>query len=81
MKLTRKSIYSGRKNEMEIPITPKQYRDWMVGDVSAFELFPFLDSAQMDFLITGMTVAEKAEIRAELIASGELEIEEAEVIA
>lgn len=74
--MIRQSIFTGRKNEMEIPITPKQYRDWMCGDVSAFELFPFLDSEQMDFLITGMNAAEKAEIRAELIASGELEIEE-----
>ena len=80
MQITRKSILTGNENTMELPITMLQVRDWLDGEIPAFQMFPELSPEQLDFLVTGMIPSEyeslRAEVRAEAIASGEMTAEE-----
>lgn len=70
MMIRRKSIYTGKTNEMYLPLTQLEVRDWLEGDRTAFELFPFLSPMEMDFLITGITPEERDEI----LVDAELEL-------
>lgn len=83
MKITRKSLYTGNENTMELPITELQLHDWLNGEETAFALFPQLTSEQMEFLLVGITAEERKLIRADLIADGEIieEVSDEEVLA
>ena len=62
MLICRKSIYTENINEMFLPLTQLEVRDWLDGEKTAFELFPFLSPMEMDFLITGISPEERDEI-------------------
>lgn len=62
MLIQRTSIYSGKVNEMEIPITFDELCEWAKsGDIIQIKL-PNLTMSQREFLLSGMTDEEWDEI-------------------
>ena len=57
MKVTKKSILSGKSNTMVLDFTTPQYMAWKVGVLSQ-DAFPQLDADEREFLMTGITPAE-----------------------
>jgi hypothetical protein len=57
MKITRKSPFSGKVNEMEIPVTEDQLKDWQSGTLIQ-NAMPNLTPDQREFLMTGITPEE-----------------------
>ena len=64
MKITRISLVSFRRNEMEIPLTEEQYFAGMLlrerGELIQYA-FPTLSPVQREFLMTGMSETEQNE--------------------
>ena len=58
MIIAKYSNLSGRLNEMDIPVTHTELRDWMEGDELIQDAFPHLTPEQREFLKTGITPAE-----------------------
>jgi hypothetical protein len=57
MIVTRKSPFSGKINEMDLPITPEQVDLWQ-GGVLIQNAFPHLTPDQREFIKTGITPEE-----------------------
>ena len=57
MKVTKKSILSGKSNTMVLDFTTPQYMAWK-GGVLSQDAFPQLDADEREFLMTGITPAE-----------------------
>ena len=57
MIVTRKSPFSGKINEMDLPITPEQVELWQ-GGVLIQNAFPHLTPDQREFIKTGITPEE-----------------------
>jgi len=57
MKITKKSIISGKEVTMDLPITEEQIRRWEQGEL-AQRVFPNLTPDQREFLISGITPGE-----------------------
>ena len=62
MKITRTSPHSGLENTMDLPITEQQMADWMDGKGMIQDLMPHLNAEQREFLITGCTPLDWAEM-------------------
>ena len=77
MKITRPSVYSGLENSMEISMTELQYNDWRNGDKTIWELFPDMPQNEIDFLLTGISESERAEIDRDVALENELDDMEA----
>jgi hypothetical protein len=60
MKIVRKSPFSGKTNEMEIPVTPEQLDQWHNGELIQ-KAMPNLTPDQREFIMTGITPEEWAE--------------------
>jgi len=55
MLVKRKSILSGKLNEMELDITQDQLDRFMEGKELVQNIFPNLNGTEREFLISGMT--------------------------
>lgn len=53
MLITRKSMYSGKVNTMDLPITDEQIARWESGTLIQ-NAFPNLNADQREFLMTGI---------------------------
>jgi hypothetical protein len=53
MLITRKSMYSGKVNTMDLPITDEQIARWE-SDTLIQNAFPNLNADQREFLMTGI---------------------------
>lgn len=63
MLITKRSSYSQQEHTREIPITEKQYRDWLAMQETdnrphIQHVFPDLSSDDREFLLTGITPEE-----------------------
>ena len=61
MEITRRSIISGVKNTMKLDVTMHEYLLWREGMLIQ-EAMPNLSVVEREFLITGMSEAEQAEL-------------------
>ena len=53
-----KSLFTGQLNEMDLPVTPEQFRRWQDGE-SALVVMPNLTDDQLELLTSGMTLYER----------------------
>lgn len=58
MKVQRKSILSGKLNEMELDVTESQMARYYGGRELTQNIFPNLNSEEREFLISGMLPTE-----------------------
>lgn len=56
-----KNRFTGKTNEMDLPVTEEQIRRFEAGEFVQ-NVFPHLSATQREFLLTGMTEAEQKEI-------------------
>jgi uncharacterized protein (DUF779 family) len=61
MKLSKRSIISGKINEMNLDITEEQYFSWKTGDLVQ-NVFPHLNSEEREFIVSGITPQEWKEV-------------------
>lgn len=54
MKVKRKSIITGKWNEMDLPITKQQLNMYENNEVRAADIFPNLTADHLEFLNTGI---------------------------
>lgn len=57
-----KSRFSGKFNSMELDITEQQYERYFYGGEKVQNVFPNLSVEEREFLITGASLEEQAEI-------------------
>ena len=62
MLLRKKSIFTGREAEMEIPCTPEQILFWQKSGRPIQDVLPHLSLDQREFLMSGSTPAEWDEL-------------------
>jgi hypothetical protein len=63
MLVTRKSQWSGKLNQLELPVTAQQIEDWRNGRSGLIQqAFPQLTADQREFLMTGVTAQEWEEM-------------------
>ena len=58
MLYTQRSKLTGRVNQMELPVTPEQIREWQTSRTLIQNAFPQLTPDQREFLLTGSTQQE-----------------------
>jgi hypothetical protein len=61
MLIKRKSSFTGKTHELDLPVTEDQIKSWQEG-VLAQHAFPNLSPAQREFIMTGVTAAEWDEV-------------------
>jgi uncharacterized protein (DUF779 family) len=61
MKLSKRSIISGKINEMNLDITEEQYFSWKNGELVQ-KVFPQLNSGEREFIVSGITPKEWKEV-------------------
>lgn len=54
MKITRTSMFSGKANTFDLPVTKAQLQAWQAGGMVQ-DVFPNLSPEQREFLISGAT--------------------------
>ena len=54
MKVTRKSLLTGKQNTLELDITPQEMEWFEQGEAKIQELWPHLTPEQHDFIKTGI---------------------------
>ena len=55
-----KSLFTGRLNTVDLPVTPGQLARWQEGEAPLVAM-PGLNPDQLEFLVSGMTPAERLE--------------------
>lgn len=62
MRIARQSLLSGEVHELNLPITPEQLAEFAQPGRTRYvqDIFPQLDPAQREFLLTGITPDEWA---------------------
>lgn len=58
LKVKRRSLLTGKVNEMTLPITMGEIAQFLSKDNSVLDAFPQLTSAQREFISTGITAEE-----------------------
>ena len=61
MKIVRLSPISKTRNEMELPITEEQYKSWVNGKLIQ-NAMPHLSADEREFVLTGITPEEWADV-------------------
>lgn len=64
MRITRRSLVSGKLNSMDLPVTLEQIRLWEGGTLIQ-DAMPNLTSTEREFLISGLTELEQKELFAD----------------
>jgi len=67
MRIRSVSIISGKESQMEINITPEQYIEYLLSDTPVTKMFPHLNDDEREFLITGVSPEEWAEVMEEFV--------------
>jgi hypothetical protein len=67
MKIQRKSVITGVVRELDIPADPNDVLAWEMGLGSIHDLIPYLNDADREFIISGIT---PDEWRAALLEAG-----------
>ena len=62
MKVTRKSMFSGIKHTMEIPVTEEQLQRYANNEGLIQDIMPYLSPDQREFIMTGVTPDEWEEM-------------------
>ena len=62
MKITKRSIYSGKTHTLEIPISTDQYDRYIEGKEVIQKIMPELSAELREFLINGTTPEEQKEL-------------------
>lgn len=57
MRIKRKSPFSGKVHEMDLPVTDEQLTRWAAGEL-AQRVWPNLSPGQREFIMTGITPEE-----------------------
>jgi hypothetical protein len=65
MKVSRKSIHSGKVTERELDVTQDQLDRYERGEGLIQEIFPHLSASDREFLMTGLTDEEWDEVMGE----------------
>ncbi len=60
MEVRIKSLFTGRLNTMDLPVTPGQLARWQQGE-APFVAMPGLSHDQLEFLVSGMAPTERLE--------------------
>ena len=60
MQVQIKSLFTGRLNTVDLPVTPGQLARWQEGEAPLVAM-PGLNPDQLEFLVSGMTPAERLE--------------------
>lgn len=58
MLVTKISMFSGRENTLDLPITQEQLTLWKSKNLLVQDVFPHLSPDQREFLMTGVTSEE-----------------------
>ena len=58
LRITKTSIFTGKDNTMELPISLERLARWQHGEGLIQNVFPDLDTTQREFLMTGATQEE-----------------------
>jgi len=58
MIIKKRSLLTGKKNEMDLPVTPVQLDYWDKSKRLIQDIFPWLTVEQREFLISGVTPEE-----------------------
>lgn len=62
MLIRKRSMFSGKIHELDLPITQAQLKDWVNNNRLIQDAFPDLTSDQREFLMTGTTPEEWKEV-------------------
>lgn len=62
MKIKRKSVVTGIERTMDIPANPEDFMLWSEGFVAIDEAMPYLNIADREFILSGMTPNEWEEL-------------------
>lgn len=62
LRVKRKSDFSGKDNQMDLPITEDHLRQWLTTTNLIQHVMPHLSSEQREFLISGCSPEEWAEL-------------------
>lgn len=58
MKITRKSMFTGKVRTKDLPVTEKQIKQWESGNYHVQEVFKNLSPDDREFILTGVTPEE-----------------------
>jgi len=61
MLISKKSLFTGTINSMDLPVTQEEIDDWISGQLIQ-DVFPYLSREQREFLMTGTTPEEWNEV-------------------
>ena len=61
MIITMQSLFTGKENQMDLDVTNEQLDHWQGGELIQ-KVFPHLSIEEREFLITGASLEEQAEI-------------------
>tara|TARA_Y100000034_G_scaffold83642_1_gene100127 strand:- start:445 stop:651 length:207 start_codon:yes stop_codon:yes gene_type:complete len=61
MKITKKSMFTGKTHTMDLPVTQAQFDAWIGGEMVQ-DAFPNLDADEREFIKTGCTPEEWLEL-------------------
>lgn len=62
MYIKRKSVISGIERTRSIPVNPEDYFAWLAGVGSIQDLMPYLNDADCEFILSGITPEEWNEV-------------------
>lgn len=64
MIIRKKSMVSGKVHEMDLPITHEQFQEWFYNPKRRMvqDIFPHLSNEEREFLMTGITPTEWAQV-------------------
>lgn len=62
MLVTKISPLTGKLNTLEIPISEEQYHSWLISAMPIQQTFPWLSEDHREFLMTGLTHEDWANI-------------------
>ena len=55
MKITKKSMLTGKEHTMDLPVTEEELKRWKDTNAKIQHVFPHLSDSEREFLMTGAT--------------------------
>lgn len=62
MLFSMRSVFTGKTNQMDLPVTPEQINEWKISGRVIQEALPMLNADQREFLLSGSTPEEWDEV-------------------
>ena len=53
MLFSMRSVFTGKTNQMDLPVTPEQINEWKISGRVIQEALPMLNADQREFLLSG----------------------------